>query len=139
MSFLTIGKVAKRADVGIETVRFYEREGLLESPRRLPSGYRQYSEDTVAVLCFIKRAKELGFTLKEIKALLALRLDQSGKRADIKKQALLKMADISARIQDLQRIHQSLSKLTASCDGRGSLKGCPILQALEHTRLENLP
>ncbi|MCH8048022.1 MAG: MerR family transcriptional regulator, partial [Planctomycetes bacterium] len=72
---LTIGQLARRAEVGVETVRFYEREGLLEEPARRPSGYRQYDEGVVDRLRFIRRAKQLGFTLKEIRELLSLRLD----------------------------------------------------------------
>jgi MerR family transcriptional regulator, copper efflux regulator len=94
MTSLRIGEVAKQAGVGVETVRFYEREGLLDEPDRRASGYRQYDEEAVAVLRFIRRAKELGFTLKEIKSLLNLRLDTSATRADVREQASEKVADI---------------------------------------------
>src|ERR1041384_5413921 len=98
MKPLTIGEVARRAGVGVETVRFYERQGLLAEPPRRGSGYRQYDQEAVAVLRFIRRAKELGFTLREIKGLLALRLDASATRAEVRKQAEAKLADIEARI-----------------------------------------
>ena len=75
MKTFTIGQVAREAGVGVETVRFYEREGLIEEPSRRASGYRQYGDETVLVLKFIRRAKELGFTLKEIRSLMDLRLD----------------------------------------------------------------
>ena len=104
MTALTVGQVAKRAGVGVETVRFYERKGLLDEPARRPSGYRQYDADTVAVLRFIRRAKELGFTLREIKGLLGLRLDAGATRADVRTQAAAKIADIDARLRDLQRM-----------------------------------
>ena len=86
MTTLTIGQVAGQAGVGVETVRFYERQGLLEVPPRRQSGYREYGEDAVARLRFIRRAKQLGFTLKEIKELLALRRDPSTPGADVKQQ-----------------------------------------------------
>ena len=131
MSSLRIGEVAKQTGVGVETVRFYEREGLLDEPERRASGYRQYDEEAVAVLRFIRRAKELGFTLKEIKALLNLRLDTSATRADVREQAREKVADIEAKIADLQRMKDSLVKLIRKCSGHGSTKGCPILDALQ--------
>jgi Hg(II)-responsive transcriptional regulator len=131
MKPLTIGQVARSAGIGVETVRFYERQGLLEEPARRESGYRQYREDVVARLRFIRRAKELGFTLKEIKALLALRLDASATRADVRKQARAKVADIEARIADLQRMRDVLQTLIRKCHGDGSTTGCPILAALQ--------
>jgi MerR family mercuric resistance operon transcriptional regulator len=129
---MTIGQLARRAGVGIETVRFYEREGLLEEPTRRASGYRQYGEDVVARLRFIRRAKELGFTLKEIADLLALRLDPDITCAEVKQKAQAKLADIEAKIGDLQRIRQALLEVTASCKGRGPTSACPILEALDH-------
>lgn len=131
MTSLRIGEVAKQAGVGVETVRFYEREGLLDEPERRASGYRQYDEEAVAVLRFIRRAKELGFTLKEIKSLLNLRLDTSATRADVREQAREKVADIEAKIADLQRMKDSLLKLIRKCSGHGTAKGCPILDALQ--------
>ena len=133
MKAFTVGQVARRAGVGIETVRFYERHGLLDEPQRRESGYRQYRDDDVAVLRFIRRAKRLGFTLKEIKALLALRLDGSATRSDVRAQATAKVADIGAKIRDLQRMRDALSVLTATCHGDGPATGCPILEALNTT------
>jgi Hg(II)-responsive transcriptional regulator len=130
MKALTVGQVAKRAGVGVETVRFYEREGLLDQPDRKASGYRQYDDDAVAVLRFIRRAKQLGFTLKEIKALLALRDDDSATRADVREQATAKITDIEAKIRDLRRMRDALAVLTATCHGDGPATGCPILEAL---------
>src|SRR3954465_12227877 len=114
---LTIGKVAGRAGVGVETVRFYERQGLLAEPDRRASGYRQYAEGVVARLRFIRRAKELGFTLKEIRELLALRLGDTATRSDVRKRAQAKVADIEERMHDLQRMKDTLLKLTATCRG----------------------
>ncbi len=131
MKSLRIGEVARQAGIGVETVRFYEREGLLEEPNRKASGYREYDQEAVAVLRFIRRAKELGFTLKEIKALLELRLDSSATRAEVREQAKAKVADIEAKIADLERMRDSLQKLIKACHGKGALSGCPILNALE--------
>ncbi len=131
MKPLTIGEVARQAGVGVETVRFYERQGLLEEPQRRASGYRQYEEEAVAVLRFIRRAKELGFTLKEIQGLLALRLDATATRAEVRQQAKAKVADIEARIADLQRMRDALQTLIKKCHGDGSTTGCPILAALK--------
>jgi MerR family transcriptional regulator, copper efflux regulator len=131
MGSLTIGRVASDAGVGVETVRFYERQGLIPEPARRASGYRQYGEDTVARLRFIRRAKELGFTLKEIKSLLSLRLDPASTTADVKRQAEEKIADIEAKIRSLQRMKRALGKLTAACHGHGPISDCPILDALD--------
>lgn len=131
MKHLTIGQVAKRAGVGVETVRFYEREGLLEEPERRPSGYRQFDEGIVNRLRFIRRAKELGFTLKEIKELLSLKLDPSTTCADVKDRAEGKIANIEAKIESLERMKRALVKLTKACSGRGTTSECPILDALD--------
>lgn len=131
MKALSIGQVAKEAGVGVETVRFYERQGLLEEPDRKASGYRQYGGEAVSVLRFIRRAKELGFTLKEIKALLALRLDGSARRSDVRMQARAKVEDIEAKVRDLQRMREALLRLVDTCHGDGPAIGCPILQALQ--------
>jgi MerR family transcriptional regulator, copper efflux regulator len=131
MQPLTIGEVARRAGVGVETVRFYERQGLLEEPARKESGYRQYAEDVVARLRFIRRAKELGFSLKEIGELIALRLDPATTCADIRQRAEAKVADIEAKIRDLRKMRQALGKLTAACKGRGPVGDCSILEALD--------
>lgn len=130
MTSLTVGQVARRAGVGVETVRFYEREGLLAEPPRRASGYRQYDDQAVSVLRFIRRAKALGFTLQEIKGLLALRLDGSATRSDVRERASAKLIDIDAKIRDLQRMRDALTGLTAACHGDGPTDGCPILDAL---------
>ena len=131
MKPLTIGQVARSAGVGVETVRFYERQGLLEEPARKDSGYRQYSQDVVARLRFIKRAKELGFSLKEIKEQLALRVDPTTTCAEVRSKAAAKIADVEQKIEALQRIRTALVKLTAVCRGRGPTSECPILDALD--------
>lgn len=130
MKPLSIGQIARLAEVGVETVRFYEREGLLSEPSRKASGYRQYDDSAVVRLRFIRQAKELGFTLNEIKELLSLRLDPSTSCADVKNRAEVKIADIETKIRTLQRMKNVLVKLTKSCSGRGPTNECPILQAL---------
>jgi len=132
METLTIGKVARLAEVGVETVRFYEREGLIEEPPRRESGYRQYPEDTVHRLRFIRRAKELGFTLKEIKELLALRIEPETTCEDIRRRAQAKIGDIEEKIRTLNKMKGALKKLTLACSGRGPVSACPILEAMEN-------
>lgn len=131
MKLLTIGQVAKQAGLGIETVRFYEREGLLEEPLRKESGYRQYREDVLGRLRFIKRAKELGFSLREIKELLGLRIDPQTTCADVRQRAESKITDIEDKIRMLQGMKKALIKLTRTCPGNGPTSECPILDALE--------
>jgi len=133
---LTIGEVAKRSGIGLETVRFYERKGLIEEPPRTDSGYRQYPKDVVGRIRFIKRAKELGFSLKEISELLSLRVDPDTKCADVRKQTELKLADVGEKIRALQRIKTALKKLVASCVGTGPAGDCPILEALDSQEKE---
>jgi MerR family mercuric resistance operon transcriptional regulator len=130
MMRLTIGQVARRAEVGVETVRFYERQGLVPEPPRSASGYRQYPEETIARLRFIQRAKELGFSLKEVEELISLRVDGSACASDVKRKAEEKVRDTDDRMRDLRRVRKSLSQLAAACTGRGSTEECSILGAL---------
>jgi len=126
---LTIGRLAKAAGVGIDTVRFYERRGLLPEPRRTASGYRLYGQETVARIEFIRRAKQLGFTLDEILLLLKLQ-DQGGKKAEVRDLTQHKLAEINSKISDLERIRTVLQDLSRSCSGEGSVDGCPIIEAI---------
>ncbi len=131
MRALTIGQVARQAGVGVETVRFYERQGLLDAPPRRASGYRQYAPEMVARLQFIRRAKELGFALKEIGELLSLRIAPDTTCGEVKARAEAKMADIDAKLRDLQRMKAALAQLVDACSGSGPTSQCPILDALE--------
>ncbi len=131
MESRTIGKVAREAGVGVETIRFYERGGLIEAPPRRESGYRQYPKEIISRLRFIKRAKELGFTLKEIKELLTLRVEPDTTCDDIRRRAETKISDIEARIGTLEKMKEALLKLTLSCTGRGPVSECPIIEAME--------
>jgi len=127
---LTIGKVAKAVGIGIETVRFYERQGLIADPPRTTSGYRQYPAETVERLRFIRRAKDLGFTLNEIGELLGLRI-QGGQSCDaVRSLASEKLTDIEDRIADLERMATVLRSLVSSCDDGRESDACPILDAL---------
>ena len=129
-SSLTIGAVAKRVGVAIDTIRFYEREGLLPEPERRASGYRSYGVGTIAQLRFIRRAKQLGFTLEEIRELLALSADRQRGVKAVKKRAQERLAAIDQRIVELQRVRDGLAQLVESCPGHGAPEQCPILQAL---------
>lgn len=128
---MRIGQIAKRAAVGVETVRFYEREGLLSAPARAASGYRQYDKDIVDRIIFIRRAKDLGFTHKEIKELLALRLDPASQCGDVKEHAQAKITEVEGKIRELHRIKWALLRVTNACPGEGPTRECPILDAFD--------
>ena len=128
---MTIGELAERAGVNVQTVRYYERRGLLIPAARRPSGYRAYTVAAVERLRFIRRAQELGFTLSEIGELLALRLDPGTTAAEVKQRAVQKMDEIDAKIGDLQQIRDALGHLAGRCrGGRAPAGDCPLLDAL---------
>ena len=131
MGTLSIGEVARRAGVGVETVRFYEREGLLEEPPRRASGYRQYSEEVVKRIGFIERAKELGFSLKEITELLLLRVDAQTSCDEVKQRTEAKIAEVERKLVELQRMRQALLQVHSLCTGPGPTGRCPMLEALD--------
>ena len=128
---LRTGDVAKQADVNLETIRFYERKGLLPKPPRTASGYRTFSPDMVRRVRFIKRTQDLGFSLREIKEVLALRVDPDTTCADVRRRAEEKIADIEQKVRDLQRMKKALVRLAAACPGRGAMSACPILDNLD--------
>jgi Cu(I)-responsive transcriptional regulator len=128
MHSMGIGTLAKRAGVSIDTVRYYERGGLLSPKTRLASGYRRYSELEVARLRFIRRAQALGFTLKEVRELLALSKQRDVAR--VKRTAEEKLHDVEQRIAHLERVRTGLANLIAACPGHGRAADCPILKAL---------
>ena len=130
MALHTIGQVASLSGVGVETVRFYERKGLIPQPPRPESGFRRYTEDAVIRIRFIQRSKSLGFSLKEIKELLSLRVDSASSCGEVKKRAKEKIADVERKIHTLREMKLALDKLTAACRGRGPIGECPILKAL---------
>jgi MerR family transcriptional regulator, copper efflux regulator len=128
---LTIGQVAKLAGVGIQTIRFYEREKVIEEPVRRESGYRQYDEEIVRRLRFIKRAQALGFSLREISSLLALRVNPKESCKGVKKQAEEKLEEIERKIDDLKRMQKVLNDVTRACVASRPIADCPILQCFE--------
>ena len=128
---LTTGEVADRANVNVQTVRYYERRGLIPEPPRSSGGFRQYSPDHVDRIRFIKRAQELGFTLEEAHELLQLSVTDDADRADVRAVAQDKIDEVEEKIRALQRIRDTLDELVDACDGHGSTSECPILHALE--------
>ncbi len=136
MKGLTRKQVADGSGVSIEAVRFYEREGIIATPPRTESGYRQYPGEAIIRIRFVKRAQSLGFTLPEIKELLALRLSPDAKPADVRQKALHKIEDIEQKIQALARMKETLMHLAETCHGEGELSDCPILEALENGKGE---
>jgi MerR family copper efflux transcriptional regulator len=130
ISSLTIGAVAKRVGVAIDTIRYYERQGLLPEPARRASGYRSYGDSAVAQLRFIRRAKDLGFTLEEIRELLTLSADRLHGVKQVKQRAKQRLAEIELRIAEWQRVRDGLAQLIESCPGHGKPESCPILAAL---------
>ncbi len=132
MATITRGELAKRCDINFETVRYYERQGLIAIPARNASNYRVYDEETVRRIRFIKRAQEVGFTLKEIQDLLALRVRRGARCSDVVARADAKIADIDARIRSLGAMRRSLVALAKQCEGGdASISKCPILDAFE--------
>ena len=128
---LTIGEIARQAGVRIDTVRFYEKRGLIPHPHRRPSGYRIFTEETVRRIRFIKRAQELGFTLDEISDLLALRVSRRARCADVMAIARHKADLIDTKIADLRAMRGALNHLMESCEGQQPAVDCPIIESLE--------
>lgn len=125
------GELAARAGVNIQTVRFYERRGILPKPSRTASGYRVYAGEAVRLIRFIKRAQDLGFTLDEIEDLLRLRNNRRSSCASVKSAARGKMAAVDAKIADLRAMKHALAVLLARCERNDGDRHCPILEALE--------
>ena len=128
---LRTGQVAKAAGVSVETLRFYERRGVLKEPARRDSGYREYPAEAVQIVRFIKRAQGLGFTLEEIQDLLALREDDTRTCGEVRDAATIKIGEIEEKIRKLQAMKRALAVLVKSCVGDISSRECPILDALD--------
>jgi|SRR5579859_2109094 len=128
---LRIGEVASAVSVNIQTVRYYERRGLMPTPSRSRSGYRQYPPDTVHRLRFIRRAQELGFSLAEIQELLALRVRHGTACEAVVRKTRAKIELVSSKIVQLRRLKHTLDRLAAACDSRTPTEDCPVLRALE--------
>jgi len=130
---MTIGELAKNAGVNVQTVRYYERTKLLPAPHRWPdSGYRDYDEDALLRLRFIRSAKELGFTLNEIRELLELRILPGESCAEMKRLLQAKLSDIDARMKEMRRLRKVMEKLIGACQHRRRKTSCPALWAIEH-------
>jgi Hg(II)-responsive transcriptional regulator len=127
---LTIGQLAKRGGVNLETIRYYERRGILARPPRTSSGYRAFPEEALRRVGFIKRAQALGFSLREIQELLALRAQPGRSCLRVEAKAKAKIADIDAKLQQLSAMRGALTRLVAACARRGTTSACPILESL---------
>ena len=131
---MNIGQLARQAGVPIDTIRYYERQGLLPEARRGANGYRQYGSDDIRRLRFVRRAKELGFSLEEIGGLLALSDARGADMAQVRKTAEEKLGLLQQRIDELVRVRDALRGLVQACPGHGSLEDCPIMGALAGER-----
>lgn len=128
---MRIGEVAAAAGVNIQTLRYYERRGLLPKPERNAGGQREYAEGTVRIIRFIKRSQDLGFTLSEVEELLRLRSQDGRSRASVRRLAAAKALDIEGKLRHLQRMRKALNVLVDSCDCAEGQLQCPILEALD--------
>ncbi len=135
----TIGWVAKEAGVNVQTVLYYERRGLLPAPSRSINGYRVFNDVSVQRIRFIKRAKELGFTLKQVIALLALQGEQDASCAEVSALAVSHLEDIESKIHDLKRMREALIPLVEACPKKGALKVCPIMDSLDKPNDQEIP
>ena len=131
MEYLTTGRLAKEAGVKIDTVRYYEKRGLIPKPPRKDSGYRMFREDAVKRIVFIKHAQEIGFSLHEIEELLFLRVSSKTTCREVKKRTEAKIAEVDEKILNLQRIKRALSKMADICRANKNIGDCPILDMLD--------
>lgn len=128
---MRIGQLATQTGVNVQTVRYYERRGIVIPPARSRSGYRIYGDDDVRRIRFIKQAQELGFSLDEIADLLTLRVEKRRSCAAVERRARARIADVERKIQDLRRIQRVLERLASACSIEEPTGRCPILDALE--------
>jgi Hg(II)-responsive transcriptional regulator len=133
MPALTIARAAREAGVNTETIRFYERRGLIERPLK-GEGYRVYSRHHIARIRFIKEAQQIGFSLAEIDELLALHADPNADCSAVQQQAIAKQQEVRRKIEQLREIDAALETLIAACPGQGALQCCSIIDALNHRR-----
>lgn len=136
MTAYRIGEVARLANVNLQTLHYYERVGLLTRVQRTSSNYRLYSDRDVKTVQFIKRAQELGFSLKDIRELLSLRASPDSKCADVRHRAETKLEEIDRKIDSLLKIRRALGQLVEECAGEKPATECPILEALEFREAE---
>ncbi|MGJ8670614.1 MAG: MerR family transcriptional regulator [Oceanococcus sp.] len=128
---MRIGQLAKNAEVSVETIRYYQRRGLLAVPDRSYGANREYDFEHLERLQFIKRAKALGFSLSEVGALLSLSESDCGQVHDI---AQHKLALVQEKISDLRRVESVLGKVVSECEARKPFDGCPIIQTLAESK-----
>ena len=128
---MRIGEVARDAGVRVDTVRYYERERLLSPVDRRPSGYREFTEDAVRRIRFIRRAQELGFTLREIRELLELRMEAGASCGDVRERAEEKLEAVEEKLRDLRAIESTLRSLISACEDSRPVGECPILESLD--------
>jgi len=128
---LKIGVLAERAQVNLQTLRYYERERLLPEPPRLSSGYRAYPDSAVRRVRFIKRAQDIGFALAAIRELLSLGIDPTRERTEVRELAQARIADIEGKIRTLKAMKTALQRLTERCSGCGPANECPILESID--------
>ena len=135
---MRIGELARASGLAVETVRYYEKEGLIAAPPRSPAGYRDYSEQTLHYLNFIRSAKAVGFSLKECRDLLAIFVSRDAHTcAEVKDLSEEKLTQLEQQMEALQRMHQTLKAISdACCGGDESAVNCTILNQLEGKRLE---
>lgn len=127
----TIGEAARRAGVGVETIRFYERRGLIEQPPKPQgAGFRIYPAEEIRRIMFVRQAQQLGFSLREIAELLSLRADPAADCSMVRQQAVAKLDEVRGKLEQLRRIGSALESLIANCPGEGGLQVCSILDAL---------
>lgn len=138
MENMTIGTVARQAGVGVETIRFYERRGLIrQPPKPQGTGQRRYAPETVERIRFIRQAQHLGFVLREIEELLSLQANPAADCSEVRGRALVKIEEVNRRIAQLAEIRGALVRLLAACPGSGALGACSILEALRVTTPAN--
>jgi len=130
MENLTVGRLAKEVGINLETIRYYERRGLISEPPRNKSGHRQYSQEAVKRTDFIKRCQTLGFSLKEIEEILELRITPESSCADMKSRVAKKLTDVDKKVDELVQIRDALNRLLKKCTGKGPIGSCPILEEL---------
>ncbi len=131
MEHFTVGKLSSEANINVETVRYYESIGLMPKPKRTESGYRVYSEKDLQRLKFIKNSQQLGFTLKEIKELLFLKIDEETNCKDLQRMAEDKIKEVDIKLMELRKIKKALIKLASQCNASAPKGDCPILENLE--------
>ncbi|MBF8436115.1 MerR family transcriptional regulator [Halanaerobiaceae bacterium Z-7014] len=136
MSEITIGELADRVEINIETIRYYEREGIIPEPPRNKSGYRIYSREDITRLEFIKTAKMLGFSLQEISELLSLSVDQDSDFKEVRRRVQEKVEVIDKKIENLKRMRKILTELITACDTEKTTDRCPILKGIEEKKLD---